>query len=199
MKAQWALALLAAVLPGGQGDMDEGTIQGRIANSLLARLPAAVYVEKIPGKEFHPPAEHAVVNQKNLVFNPHVLPVLVGITVDFKNSDTVQHNIFSSRKSTTVFNLGTYAPGLSRSVTFDKPGVVSLLCNVHSEMSAYIVVLETPYFAVTDRSGNFTIPGVPPGAYQLSFWHEALSGEPQPVEVEKGKPIRVEWLKPKRK
>jgi plastocyanin len=184
---------------GSMSDVETGSIEGRIAHPLVARQPAAVYVEKVAERNFPPPAEHPAIDQRNLVFVPHVLPVLKGTTVDFKNSDTVKHNIFSSRKSPTVFNLGTYSAGVVRSVTFDKAGVVTLLCNVHAEMSAYAVVVETPFFAVTDRQGNFTIAGVPPGSYQLSFWHEALASDPQSVTVEKGKVSRIEWLKPKRK
>lgn len=186
-------ALLAATGP------EAGTIQGRISHPLLARWPATVFVEKIPGRDFAPPAEHPVVDQKDLVFIPHVLAVLKGTTVDFRNSDSVKHNIFSSRKSPTVFNLGAYSSGVVRSVTFDKPGAVSLLCNVHAEMSAYVVVVETPYFAQTDREGRFTIGGVPPGSYRLAFWHETVASDPQPVVVEGGKVATVAWPQPKRK
>jgi plastocyanin len=184
---------------GGSVVAGPGSIRGEIANPALARWPAVVYVEKIPGKIFDPPSNHPVLDQKSLVFIPHVLPVLVGTAVDFKNSDDVKHNIFSSRKSPTVFNLGTYGPSVVRSVTFDRPGVVTLLCNVHSEMSAYVVVVETPYFALTDREGHFAIDGVPPGSYQLKFWHEMLAGEPRPVVVEADTTATVTWSKPKRK
>jgi plastocyanin len=190
---------LLTILFSGKSDVETGSIEGRIAHPLLARQPAAVYVDKIAGRSFPPPTERPAIDQRDLVFLPRVLPVLKGTTVDFKNSDTVKHNIFSSRKSPTVFNLGTYSAGVVRRVTFDKPGVVTLLCNVHSELSAYVVVVETPFFAVTDRQGNFTIAGVPPGSYQMSFWHEALASEPQSATVEKGKVSRIEWLKPKRK
>ncbi len=192
-------ALLTVLAAAGAQGAEPGTIQGRIADPLLARLPAAVYVERIAGAVFGPPAEHPVVDQKNLVFMPHVLPVLKGTTVDFRNSDTVKHNIFSSRKSPTVFNLGTYSTGVVRSVTFDTPGVVTLLCNVHAEMSAYVVVVETPYFAVTDREGAFTIGGVAPGSYELTLWHEVLAPRPQTVVVESGRTARVEWQQLKRK
>lgn len=192
-------AALAAALALGQTAPEPGSIRGRISHPLLGRWPAAVYVEPIPGKTFEPPTEHAVVDQVKWVFVPHVLPLLKRTTVDFKNSDDVLHNVFSSRKSPTVFDLGTYRAGTVRSVTFDKPGVVSLLCNVHSEMSAYVVVVETPYFALTDDEGRFTINGVPPGAYRVTFWHQELESEPQQVVVEERKIAVVAWLSPKGK
>jgi plastocyanin len=187
---------VAAVL---RATAEPGSIEGRIADPLLARLPAAVYVEAIAGTTFPAPAEHPVIDQRSLVFIPHVLPVLRGTTVDFRNSDTVKHNIFSSRKSPTVFNLGTYGAGVVKSVTFDRPGVVTLLCNVHAEMSAYVVVVETPYFTVTDREGRFAIKGVPPGRYQLAFWHEILTGEAQAAQVESSRAAQVEWTRTKRR
>lgn len=198
MRPLFAAGALAALLAGTRPG-DAGGIRGRIEHPLLARWPAVVYVEAIPGKTFAAPAEHPVVDQKKLVFIPHVLPVLKGTTVDFKNSDDVKHNIFSSRKSPNVFNLGTYSAGVVRSVAFDKPGVVSLLCNVHSEMSAYVVVVETPYFALTDREGRFSIEGVPPGSHRLAFWHEAVTADPQPVVVEGEKTATVTWANLRRK
>lgn len=194
-----AAGTMAGLFTCGSVAAGPGSIRGEIASPALARSPAVVYVEKIPGKTFDPPSTHPVVDQKSLVFIPHVLPVLAGTTVDFRNSDAVKHNIFSTRKSPTVFNLGTYETNVVRSVTFDNPGVVTLLCNVHSEMSAYVVVVETPYFTLTDREGHFAIDGVPPGSYQLKFWHEMLAGEPRPVAVEADTTVTVKWNKPKRK
>lgn len=143
---------------------------------------AVVYIDKIPGQTFAPPARPVVLDQLQLTFVPHVLPVLVGTTVAFPNSDEVRHNVFSPSPA-KLFNLGTYARGVSRSVTFDKPGEVALLCNVHPEMSAYIVVVETPYFAVTGRDGSFVIKGVPPGSYTLKAWHEESRSASTPVVV----------------
>lgn len=117
--------------------------------------------------------KQGVVDQKNLVFLPHVLAVPVGATVEFKNNDKVNHNIFSA-DDCKKFNLGTYNPGMSRSVTFDKPCVVNLLCNVHSEMSGYVVVVDNPYYAVTDADGKFTIKDVPAGTYEITAWNEKL-------------------------
>ncbi len=144
-----------------------------------------VYLEK-EGLSVTPPVKPLVLDQQELIFVPHVLPLVVGTTVEFPNNDKVRHNVFAPRKSAKRFNLGTYGPGDTRSETFDKPGIVSLLCNVHSEMSAYLVVLETPYFATTDRSGAFSIKNVPPGQYTLKTWHERSKGLEQPLTVESG-------------
>jgi hypothetical protein len=116
-------------------------------------------------------------DQKNLSFVPHVLPVLVGTKVNFLNSDDVLHNVFSPDNCGGKFNLGSWPKGQEKSYVFDKPCFVTLLCNVHPEMGAYIAVLETPYFAVTDKEGNYLIKNVPPGKYTLKIWHEELKGQ----------------------
>jgi plastocyanin len=133
-----------------------------------------VYIDKIPGKVFPPPKEPIKLDQLNLVFVPHVRPLLLGSKVAFPNSDEVRHNVFSP-SSTQAFNLGTYPSGITRYRVFDKPGQITLLCKVHAQMSAYILVIETPYFATTDKDGNYTIPNVPPGHYTLKVWHERFS------------------------
>ena len=142
-----------------------------------------VYIDQIKGKVFEPPKKHAVMDQKNLEFIPHVLPILVGTTVDFLNSDDVLHNVFSPDYPGGKFNLGTWAKGVVKSYTFSTPGVATILCNVHPEMEAYIVALKTPYFAKTDKKGNFTIKNVPPGEYTLKVWHEKRKAKPQTVKV----------------
>ena len=143
-----------------------------------------VYLENVAGI-FEPPEKSPVLDQKNLNFDPHVLPVLVGTTVKFPNSDYVRHNIFSPSKA-KKFNLGTYSAGVVREVTFDKPGVVTLLCNVHTMMSAFIVVLENPYFTQTGPDGKFAINNVPPGTYKLKTWHEKLEEQIQDIKVSPG-------------
>ena len=141
-----------------------------------------VYLEK-EGLAVKPPADPVVLDQQELIFMPHVLPIVVGTTVEFPNNDKVRHNVFAPRGSAKRFNLGTYPPGSTRTETFETPGTVSLLCNVHSEMSAYLVVLETPHFATTDRSGAFSIKNVPAGQYTLKTWHEQAKGVEQPLTV----------------
>jgi plastocyanin len=131
-----------------------------------------VYISKIEGKTF-PPSADKVLDQIYLAFKPHVLPIVAGTRVKFPNSDEIAHNVFSPNSvDGKRFRLGTYASGEFKDRVFVKPGVITLLCNVHIEMSAYIVVTETPYFAVTEADGTYTIKDVPPGTYTLNAWHE---------------------------
>ncbi len=165
-----------------------GDISGKVkVHGARNSANVVVYIDKVEGKVFEPSKEHAVMDQKNLEFIPHVLPVLVGTTVDFLNSDDVLHNVFSPDCPDGKFNLGTWAKGVVKSFTFNKPGVSTLLCNVHPEMEAYVVAIRTPYFAVSDKEGNYTIKDVPAGKYTLKVWHEKRKAKPQEVEVpEKG-------------
>ncbi len=130
---------------------------------------AVVYVDNVPGTYSHPNS-HPELDQRDMVFRPLVLPILVGTTVDFPNSDPLFHNVFSL-STPKEFDLGRYPKGQHRSVTFDEEGVVSVYCEIHSYMFATILVLQNPYFAVPDKDGNYEISGIPPGTYQLSFWY----------------------------
>src|SRR5205085_10932427 len=115
----------------------------------------------------------AVMDQRNRTFIPHVMAVQVGTQVQFPNHDTVFHNVFSYREGKR-FDLGLYPVGKTRIVTFDRPGLVRIFCNIHSNMSAFLWVLENSYFAVTDRSGQFRIDDVPAGERVVRVWHERL-------------------------
>ena len=149
-----------------------GTIKGKLTIPHARTLAdVVVYVDKAPGT-FPPPRQHPVMDQKNLAFVPHVLPVVVGTTVDFLNSDKVLHNVFTPDKCAGKFNLGTWPKGEVRSVAFDKVGCSPvLLCNVHPEMEGFVVVLQNPYFAVTDKAGLFKIPNVPEGKFTIKVWN----------------------------
>jgi hypothetical protein len=127
-----------------------------------------------------------------LLFQPHAAVVLVGTTVDFLNSDNVQHNIFwpmVAGNKKLSHNMGTWPKGESRSFKFDTPGVVPLLCNVHPEMSGFIVVSPTPYFAEADASGEFKIDGLPDGSYSVTAWREGMKPQTKPVTVTGGATI----------
>ena len=113
----------------------------------------------------------SVMAQKMKTFSPHVLAIPAGSSVEFPNFDPIFHNAFSSY-SGQVFDVGLYPPGRSRTVVFKREGVVRVFCNIHSAMSAVIVVLKTPYYAVSDASGSFAIPDVPPGEYRIHVYHE---------------------------
>jgi plastocyanin len=114
---------------------------------------------------------HVAMHQKDKMFSPHVLAIAAGTYVDFPNDDPIFHNAFSSYNG-QLFDLGLYAPGSTKSVRFSREGIVRVFCNIHSSMSAVIVVLPTPYFATTRRDGTFQIANVPPGEYQLTVFHE---------------------------
>lgn len=160
-----------------------GTIHGKVTG---AKGASVVYIEAIPGANFPAPIQHAVMNQKGLMFEPHLLVVQRGSWVDFKNDDSVEHNVFWSSISSNKglgHNMGTWPRGQQRSFKFDSPGVVPLLCNVHPDMSGFIVVAPTPYFAITNSSGAFTIENVPNGTYKLTAWNEAGKGKTQSVQV----------------
>jgi plastocyanin len=125
--------------------------------------------------------------QRNKTFEPHVLIVPVGTVVEFPNQDPFFHNIFSLYDGKR-FDLGLYESGSKRTVAFDRPGVSFLFCNIHAEMSAVIVVVETPYFGLSDSSGHVVIPNVPDGRYQINIWYErslpeALSGLTRTVTI----------------
>jgi plastocyanin len=118
-----------------------------------------------------PPGASAKMVQKDKTFTPHVLPILVGTSVDFPNFDPIFHNAFSNYNG-QLFDVGLYPPGTSRRVRFARPGIVRVFCNIHANMSAVIVVLNTPYFVTTQKNGNFQLPDIPPGEYTLKFFHE---------------------------
>ncbi|MGA7398483.1 MAG: carboxypeptidase-like regulatory domain-containing protein [Candidatus Sulfotelmatobacter sp.] len=163
-----------------------GDIEGKVTGM---KGQSVVYVDAIAGKTFPAPKEHPVVDQKGLLFAPHIIAVQQGTTVEFLNSDNVQHNVFwpsVAGDKKAGHNLGTWPKGEKRPFTFDKPGVVPLFCNVHPEMEGYIVVSPTPYFAQTDDSGNYKIKDVPDGSYTLVVWHEGAKNQSKPVTVAGG-------------
>jgi plastocyanin len=160
-----------------------GTISGKVSG---VSGESVVYVDTIPGKTFPAPTQHPVMDQKGLMYAPHVLPVQVGTTVDFLNSDGVAHNVFwisVGGNKKLGHNLGTWPQGEKRSFKFDNAGTVPVLCNVHPEMAAYVEVVPTPYFAETDNSGNYKIENVPDGSYNVTVWHEGAKNQSKPVVV----------------
>jgi plastocyanin len=160
-----------------------GTLSGKISGGKGATV---VYIEAIAGKTFPAPAKHIVIDQHSLLFQPHAAVILVGTTVDFLNSDNVQHNIFwpmVAGNKKLSHNMGTWPKGETRSFKFDTPGVVPLLCNVHPEMSGFIVVSPTPYYAEADASGEYKIENVPDGSYTVTAWREGMKAQTKPIAV----------------
>jgi plastocyanin len=160
-----------------------GTISGQVSG---VAGPSVVYVDTISGKTFPASTQHPVIDQKGLLFQPHVTVVQVGTTVDFLNSDSVAHNVFWTSiggNKKLGHNLGTWPKGERKSFKFDTPGAVPILCNVHPEMSAYLMVVPTPYFATSDQTGNYKIENVPDGSYTFTAWHEGAKNQSKPVAV----------------
>jgi plastocyanin len=125
------------------------------------------------------------IRQVGLAFQPHVLPILKGSSVEFPNTDVVFHNVFSLSRAST-FDLGRYPRGESKSVRFDTPGLVKVFCHIHSDMSAVLLVLDNPYFVVPDAGGHYRIDSVPPGEYRAVAWHERARRVSQVVRIAPG-------------
>jgi plastocyanin len=165
-----------------------GTVKvaGKPAQNAVVWLEAAnAPVPVTPGK--------IVLDQRNLTFSPHVLVVRVGSTVEFPNNDRVFHNVFSFRDG-KKFDLGMYPKGTSKRIVFDKPGLARVFCNIHPNMAAYVLAVESPYFAVSNDQGAFSIAGVPTGTYTYHAWRpgggQPLTGS---VTVDGTQPIEIHW------
>jgi plastocyanin len=214
-----AAATLGAADPPGTGrPAASGSIRGRVdfrttaapppqrpnpvnpsasSRKLDAEAPQAVlYLATAPRGAFEQPETSRVrLDQRNETFLPHVLAVTTGTVVDFPNSDSVYHNVFSLSKAAR-FDLGRYGAGRSRSVRFERPGIVRVFCDIHSHMNAFILVFSHPFFAVTDAEGRFRIDGVPPGNYSLVAWSDKGSFEPKSVVVTDGAASQIEFVAP---
>ncbi len=176
-------------------------VEGRITIAdLRDAADAAIWLEPL---ERRPPSVEladARLDQRGLDFVPHVLVVPVGTTVRFRNSDTVLHNIFAPGLGGEAFDLGTWPTGEERAHRFLRTGVTTLLCNVHPEMEAFIVVVPTPWYARTDADGRFRIADVPPGRYRLHAWHERCERIVREIEVPVATPLTLSMrlLSPRR-
>jgi len=162
-------------------------IKGKVSvQGIKSAENIAVYVDVIPDKKFDVSKDHVVVDQRKMSFMPHVVAVQQGTTVEFLNSDPVGHNVYwpsISGNKKLAHNLGTWPKGEKKPFQFNDLGVASLLCNVHPEMSGYVVVVPTPYLAVTDKDGNFEIKNIPAGKYTLKTWSEDGKPTTQAVDI----------------
>ncbi len=166
------------------------TIEGEVRGVVVReRGDSVVSIDDIDSP---PLSGTAVIDQKSLQFRPHVLPIQVGTTVEFPNSDPVAHNVYSISPAKR-FNLGLYRQGTVPKITFDKPGLVALLCTVHLEMSAYVVVLRNPFFAQTNADGHYRIADVPAGKHRVRCWHENLPDRFAEVEVPAQGMVRLDF------
>jgi plastocyanin len=172
-----------------------GAAAGEVRGQAFASgkpAPNAVVWLDAPHAPRAPQTDKVVLDQRNLNFSPHVLAVRVGTTVDFPNHDRVFHNVFSYRDG-RKFDLGLYPVGAVRQVTFGKPGLSRLFCNIHPEMSAYVMSVDTPYFAVSDRKGRFALLDVPAGTYLYHAWRPGGAELNGSVAVRPGSSMEITW------
>lgn len=177
-------------------DGGKGSIKGKIAvRGVRSPENVLVYVEQVPGD--WPATKDAHMDQVKLVFIPHVLPVVKGTEVEFKNSDPLLHNVmWPAGKGYAARNLGTWGKGTSKKYAFDKLGAVVILCNIHPEMEGHIVVLQNPFFAVVGKDGTYEIKDVPAGKYTVKTWYSQprrLKSKSAEVTVEAGKSAELDF------
>ncbi len=187
----------------------QGTLQIQSTPEIIRREPGKGYGNSMPGmrgtgyhdnesenvviylegrdlrSNIESNSKHETMNQKDATFIPHVLPILKGTAVDFVNEDNTYHDVFSL-SPTKRFNIGRRPTGEVVPVKFDKPGIVEIFCDIHSYMSAYIIVLDNPFFAKPDSHGYFKIENIPPGTYTMKVWHQRLHSEDESVTISPG-------------
>lgn len=168
-------ALFVPALVLGREAIKTGIVKGTVTIAGKPTSDAVVSVEGLASGRLKTQSSQlktskVLMDQKDMKFSPRVLPVLVGTTVDLPNNDKTFHNVFSTSEA-KKFDLGLYPSGESRSITFDKPGVVKILCNVHPNMEAYVVVKGHPNFTASDIRGNYRLNAIPLGKYRLEIWH----------------------------
>lgn len=172
-----------------------GDIKGRVhLKDSGNNSGVVVYIDEVRGS-FIPPDKKIIMDQKNLKFIPSVLPVLVGSTVTFLNNDNVLHNVFSPSGCADSFNLGTWPEGQYRTHTFTKANCFcTILCNVHPDMQAWIVVLQNPYFGKTDDKGNYEINDVPDGKYILKAWYPFYKTGSQQIIIKGDTVVKKDFI-----
>ena len=211
-----AVAGLALTIETEPSAQEAGSVRGRVSIGIpiTAKRGTSTYSRSVPTVALAPESElrHVVVyvkdapktavapmraeiRQRNENFVPRVVAVTVGSTVDFPNDDPIYHNVFSLSRAKT-FDLGRFPQGKSRSEVFDKPGVVKVFCQIHSHMSATVMVFDHRWFEVPDQQGMFDLPGVPPGMHQVTAFHERLGDTTQQVRIEPGRATTVDFVLP---
>lgn len=184
------------VLPSGEAADRRPALVDPRASRERVRRPGVVYLEVAPAAAFEEPvAARERMDQRNETFVPHVLAIRTGTTVDFPNSDRIYHNVFSL-SPTRRFDLGRYAVGRSKAVRFDRPGVVRVFCDIHSHMSAFILVFAHRYFALTQPDGTYQLPPVPPGTYTVVGWFEGEVRVSRQVAVRAGEVASLDLQAP---
>jgi plastocyanin len=214
----FVLALAGATAVAGPQPAAQGpaAVRGRVSIGIpiASRRPTNTYSRTIPASQLAPaselrnvvvylkdaprqslPAVRLAIRQEKETFTPRVVAVPVGSTVDFPNGDPIYHNVFSLSR-VKAFNLGRYPQGQTRSVRFDRPGVVKVFCEIHSHMSATVLVFEHPWFAIPGEDGRFELPAVPTGNRQITAWHERLGDTTLSLRVEAGRPAEADFVLP---
>ena len=208
------LLLLGAVGPAAQ---QATVVRGRVEIGIpvASRRPASPYPTRSVGAAALAPESerrHVIVylrdarpqavtpmkvqiGQRNETFTPRVVAVTLGSEVEFPNEDPIYHNVFSLSRA-KPFNLGRYPRGNSRSQRFDRAGVIKVFCDIHSHMSATVMVFNHPWFAIPDDDGRFELPAVPPGDRQVTAWHERLGDTTINVRVEGGRAAAADFVLP---
>lgn len=188
----------AQARPEIQEDIESGKYESR-KYKFLERInydemkEFVVYIDQPGLGSNQKPNTLKVIIQKDGTFRPHVLPVMVGTTVEWPNNDEIYHNVFSMSEP-KPFDLGIYKSKETKRVTFEKPGRVDVFCSIHTKMNCIVLVLENPFFASTDKNGNFTITNVPGGTYPLRAWHERLPSQVKNVTVTDTGETTVEFV-----
>lgn len=211
-----AVLLAAPMLAGRPSAQQAASVRGRVEIGPVAtRRPASAYPSRaVPQGQLAPASEvrHVVVylkdaparqvspvrvaiRQRDENFVPRVVAVPVGSVVEFPNDDPIYHNVFSLSRA-KEFNLGRFPRGQSKSERFDRPGIVKVFCEIHSHMTATVMVFNHPWFAVPDEDGRFELPAVQPGQREIIAWHERLGDSPKEITVEAGRPAEANFVLP---
>lgn len=212
MRLAIAVALFAAPLLAQGGGKVTGTVKLTIASS--ARSSATAYDTRAVGPRPKPLPEmrnvivffsdlpaskpapmRASIAQKDEQFVPHVVAVTAGSSVAFPNNDPFFHNVFSLSRGAS-FNLGRYPSGSSRSAVFNRPGIVKVFCEIHSQMSAVVRVFDHEWFTIPSEDGSYSIDNVPPGEHTLVAWHERIGERRERVTIKAGAPAQMNFTLP---
>ncbi len=212
------VAAAAGLSPAGRTQaQDAAGIRGQVEIGIpvATRRPTSAYPTRtVPAPRLAPESERrnvvvylrdakpqsvtptrTAIRQRDETFTPRVVAVTVGSEVEFPNDDPIYHNVFSLSRVRS-FNLGRYPRGETRRVRFDRPGVVKVFCEIHSHMSATVMVFDHPWFAVPDDAGRFELPSLPPGDRQITAWHERLGDTTVQVRVESGRTVETDFVLP---
>ncbi len=190
---RWAAALGAAATLAAPARLEAqlGAVEGVLTSRTAVVSGAVVYLVPLEGPAVSRPLDSALVDQRNLRFVPRVLVVTPGTAVTFRNSDPIMHNVFSPGGVGADFDLGSYTGAEVRRQVFGELGAYVILCHVHPEMAAYVVVVPTALSAVADDAGRFRITGVPPGRYVLRLWHRHLRDPERAIAIGEGATLRL--------